>query len=79
MDAIGYSHAQVQEDKVDITYDTVPLVRGGMVYAGASEEDATAVASREAFTIHINLNLGGGEAVVYTCNCTEEYVRINVE
>jgi len=79
MDAIGYSHAQVQEDKVDITYDTVPLVRNGMAYAEASEEDAIAVASQDAFTIHINLNLGGGEAVVYTCNCTEEYVRINVE
>lgn len=79
MDAIGYSYAQVQENKVDITYDAVPLVRGGQLYSGASEEDAVAVVSKEAFTIHINLNLGGGEAVVYTCNCTEDYVRINVE
>lgn len=79
MDAIGYSYAQVQENKVDITYDAVPLVRGGQLYSEASEEDAVAVVSKEAFTIHINLNFGGGEAVVYTCNCTEDYVRINVE
>lgn len=79
MDAIGYSHAQVQEDKVDITYDDVPLVRGGMAYPKASIDDAVRVVSKKEFTIHINLNLGGGEAWVYTCDCTEEYVRINVE
>lgn len=79
MDAIGYSHAQVQENLVDITYDTVPLVRKGMLYAKASYEDAVAVVSKDDFTIHINLNLGRGEAVVYTCDCTEQYVRINVK
>jgi glutamate N-acetyltransferase/amino-acid N-acetyltransferase len=77
MDAIGYSHAQVQEDRVDITYDSVPLVRGGMAFEDASLDDAVKVVSNDEFTIHINLNLGGGEAVVYTCDCTEEYVRIN--
>jgi len=77
MDAIGYSHSQVQEDRVDITYDAVPAVRGGMAYTEYSEEDAIAVVSQDAFTIHINLNLGCGEAVVYSCDCTEEYVRIN--
>lgn len=79
MDAIGYSYAQVQEDRVDITYDAVPLVRGGMVYPEASYDDAVAVVSKDEFTIYINLNLGSGEAVVYTCDCTEQYVRINVE
>jgi glutamate N-acetyltransferase / amino-acid N-acetyltransferase len=79
MDAIGYSHAQVQEDRVDITYNEIPLVRGGTLYQEASYEDAVAVVSRDEFTIYINLNLGGGEAVVYTCDCTEQYVRINVE
>lgn len=78
MDAIGYSYAQVQEDRVDITYDAVPAVRGGTAY-NVPEEDLIAAVSKDAFTIHINLNLGGGEAVVYTCNCTEDYVRINVE
>jgi N-acetylglutamate synthase/N-acetylornithine aminotransferase len=53
-------------------------VRGGTAY-DVPEEDLIAAVSKDAFTIHINLNLGDGEAVVYTCNCTEEYVRINVE
>ena len=79
MDAIGYSHAQVQEERVDITYDTVPLVRSGLAYTEASQDEAVAVVSQKEFTLHINLNLGNGKAVIYTCDCTEEYVRINVE
>ncbi|MFA6172697.1 MAG: bifunctional glutamate N-acetyltransferase/amino-acid acetyltransferase ArgJ [Kiritimatiellales bacterium] len=78
MDAIGYSYAQVQENKVNIDYDDVPAVRGGMA-AGTPEEELVAAVSKEAFTININLNLGSGSTVVYTCNCTEDYVRINVE
>jgi len=78
-DAVGYSHAQVQEEKIDITYDAAPAVRGGVAFLETPEEDLIGVVSQEAFTIHINLNLGSGNAVVYTCNCTEEYVRINIE
>lgn len=79
MDAIGYSHAQIQEDRVDITFDDVPLVRGGTANREASMDDAVAVVSKNEFTIHIHLNLGCSEAVVYTCNFTEDYVRINAE
>jgi glutamate N-acetyltransferase/amino-acid N-acetyltransferase len=78
MDAIGYSYAQVQENKVDIDYDDVPAVRKGMA-AGTPETELVAAVSKEAFTINIDLNLGTGHSVVYTCNCTEDYVRINVE
>ena len=77
MDALGYSKAQVQEDKVDISYDDLPACKNGL-YAGAPIEDLKRVVRQKAFTLSINLNLGGGEAVVYTCNCTEEYVRINM-
>jgi len=78
MDAIGYSHAQVQEERVDIDYDDVPAVRSGIA-AGTAEEELVAAVSKEAFTIRIHLHLGEGSSVVYTCNCTEEYVRINIE
>ncbi len=78
MDAIGYSSAQVKEEKVDIDYDDVPAVRSGLAAASA-EKDLINAVSKDEFAIHINLNLGDGHAVVYTCSCTEEYVRINVE
>lgn len=77
MDALGYSGAKVVEGKVDIDFDELQAVRRG---AGgkASREDLKAVIARPEFAVDIRLNLGRGEATVYTCNCTEEYVRINM-
>jgi len=79
MDAIGYSKAQVQEERVDIAYDSAWAVQDGEACLETPEDEIIQIVSQKAFTIHIHLNLGDGEAVVYTCNCTEEYVRINVE
>ncbi|MBM4152461.1 MAG: bifunctional ornithine acetyltransferase/N-acetylglutamate synthase, partial [Kiritimatiellaceae bacterium] len=78
MDAIGYSSAQVQEELVDINYNDLPAVRKGIA-AGTPEEKLVNAVAQEAFTIHINLHLGHGDAVVYTCNFTEDYVKINVD
>lgn len=79
MDAIGYSFAQVQEENVDIRYDDVLLVKNGVINTEASIDEAVRVVSQAEFVISVDLNIGDGEAVVYTCNCTEDYVRINVE
>ncbi len=77
MDAIGYSKARVDEDKVDIWYDAHQATRNGL----ATETPLATLKSvieQQAFTIRVNLNLGAGRAVVYTCEITEEYVHINV-
>jgi glutamate N-acetyltransferase / amino-acid N-acetyltransferase len=77
MDALGYSDAKVDEERVDIRYDDLYASKKGL-YAGTPIDDLKRIARQKAFTIEIDLNLGSGEAVVYTCNCTEEYVRINM-
>ncbi|MBU1908620.1 MAG: bifunctional glutamate N-acetyltransferase/amino-acid acetyltransferase ArgJ, partial [Verrucomicrobia bacterium] len=77
MDALGYSKARIEEDKVDIFYDQLPAAKRGL-YAGTPIDDLKRVVRQKAFTLTIHLNLGPGETVVYTCNCTEEYVRINM-
>lgn len=77
MDALGYSRAKVDEERVDISYDDLPAARGGL-FAGTPIDDLKRIQRQKAFTIEINLNLGAGEAVVYSCDCTEEYVRINM-
>ncbi len=76
MDAIGYSKARVVENKVDICYNDVLAAVGG-ARSSAPQEDLVRVVSQTDFAININLHLGEGAATVYTCNCTEEYVRIN--
>jgi glutamate N-acetyltransferase/amino-acid N-acetyltransferase len=77
MDAIGYSGVDVSEDRVDIAYDGVPAANAGVAVNGSAEALADVVA-KDAFTLTVDLHLGKGRALVYTCNCTEEYVRINM-
>jgi len=78
MDSVGYSKALIDEDRISIYYDDQHVVQNGM-RTDVPQEDLVAVVSQSDFSIHINLHLGNAEATVYTCNCTEEYVRINVE
>ena len=76
MDSIGYSNARVVEEQVEIFYDDTQAVSGGC-QSGVPQEELIKVVSQTDFAININLHLGEGGATVYTCNCTEEYVRIN--
>ncbi len=76
MDAIGYSKARVVEERTDIAYDGVPAVKGG-IRSAVAQEELIRVVSQTDFAINIELHLGEGKATVYTCNCTEAYVRIN--
>ncbi len=78
MDAVGYSPAKVVESKVDIDYDRLPAVRGG-VATKTSIRALSRVQQRERFTVSIKLHLGKGGAEVYTCDCSEDYVKINVD
>ena len=77
MDAIGYAAAQVDEERVNIFYGTTQAVEGGVQAASSMEEMVKAVSEME-LLIRIELGLGTGSATVYTCNCTEAYVQINV-
>jgi glutamate N-acetyltransferase/amino-acid N-acetyltransferase len=76
MDSIGYSKAKVTEELVDIFYDETQAVASGC-RSEVPQEDLIKVVSQTDFAINIDLHLGSGASVVYTCNCTEEYVRIN--
>ncbi len=77
MDCLGYSGARVLADQVAIWYDAHQAVQRG-VAADTLYEQLQAVIQQPTFTIRVNLNIGSGTAVVYTCEITEEYVRINV-
>jgi glutamate N-acetyltransferase/amino-acid N-acetyltransferase len=77
MDALGYSRARVVEEKVEIWFDELQAVKDGRA-GRASRKDLEAVIARPEFAVDIDLHLGRGEAIVHTCNCTEDYVRVNV-
>jgi len=76
MDALGYSPAKVDETRVEILYDKLLAVKNGLK-AGASIERLSTVVAKKQFTLTIDLHLGRAAATVYSCDCTEDYVRIN--
>lgn len=78
MDALGYSKARVREDKVDIFYDDLCAAKGGL-RTDTPEKALSRVLAKKEFRVTADLHLGKGEATVYTCDCTEEYVRINMD
>jgi glutamate N-acetyltransferase/amino-acid N-acetyltransferase len=77
VDALGYSGAEVQEERVEISYEDVCAVRGGVSCPDVSTEALAEVLARDRFRINIDLHIGAGECTLYTCDCSEEYVRIN--
>ena len=76
MDALGYSPAKVDETKVEIHYNQLLAVKNGLK-AGASIEALSKIVAKKEFTLAIDLHLGRHAATVYSCDCTEEYVKIN--
>jgi glutamate N-acetyltransferase/amino-acid N-acetyltransferase len=82
MDALGYSPARIVEDKVDLGYSasgsrniTWSLRRG--LPTGVDFATLCACVAPAEFDLHIRLNLGQGEAVVYSCDLSEAYVDFN--
>ena len=76
MDALGYSPAKVDETRVEIRYNRLLAVKNGLK-AGAAIERLSKVVAQKEFTLAIDLHLGRHAATVYSCDCTEDYVKIN--
>ena len=82
IDALGYSTAKIIEEKVDIAYSATNSkkkffsLKKGRPTGSSFEKLCKAVQPKE-FDLHINLNIGKGEAVLYAADLTEEYVDFN--
>lgn len=79
MMALGKSAAVVQADRVGIGFDDEPLVEAGQLRPGARLDRIREIMARPEFSIRIDLGLGRGEEEVWTCDLSEEYVRINAK
>ncbi len=78
MAAVGSSGVDVEPDRVDITIGEVPVVSHGIGLGATAEKAAQKAMALREFAVSISLNLGEGEAVVWTTDLGYEYVRANV-
>ncbi len=79
MMALGRSPAKVDQDRVAILFDDEPLVEQGTLREGARLDRIRETMGKAEYTITIDLGLGRGEERVFTCDLSEEYVRINAK
>ena len=78
VDVLGYCGVEMDPDRVAMYYNDLQVMRDGMSAFPDSEAMSNIIQGKR-YTITMDLGTGGsGRAVLYTCDCTEEYVRINM-
>jgi glutamate N-acetyltransferase / amino-acid N-acetyltransferase len=74
--AAGYSGAAIDASKVDVRVNGLYLCRRGL-HAGFDESAAKKELDYSELTIRIDLHQGKADAWIWTCDFTQEYIRIN--
>ena len=77
--AVGYSGADVDDQKAQIYYGDICAYDQGRVASKALLKSMQEVMRKRAFDVTVNLNLGDGEDTIYTCDFSCDYVKINAE
>ncbi len=79
MAAIGRSGVRIYEERVDIAFGDVPIVKNGLFLGKQAEEDATEILKENQFSVCIDLKDGAGCEEVCTCDFSVDYVKINAD
>ena len=79
MMALGKSAARIDQDKVAIAFGEEPMVERGVLREGVRLERIREIMGEREYEITIDLGLGRGEDRMWTCDLSEEYVRINAK
>jgi glutamate N-acetyltransferase/amino-acid N-acetyltransferase len=77
MAALGYSGIDFDEARTDINIGKARLVEKGLGMGKAAEREASLALKQRDVQIVIDLHKGKGTAVVWTCDLSYEYVKIN--
>ena len=75
--AVGKAGEPADRDRLAISFGGIQVAVAGERDASYDEEAASAVMKRDEITIGIDIGLGSGQATVWTCDLTKEYVAIN--
>ncbi len=76
--AVGKTKARVDPAAIDVLFAGIPVCRSGEAVPFDERAAAEALGEPE-IDIRVDLHVGEGEATVWTCDLTYEYVRINGE
>jgi len=77
--AVGKAGVDLDINKLDIYLGDTQLMSAGQKQATYTEAQGAAVMAEEEITITIDLNAGAYSETVWTCDLSQEYVRINAD
>ena len=75
--AIGKSYQQIDQNKIKIKFGKYLVTKSGMKYSKYSEKHLSKYLKNKEIKISINIDMGKHKWTVYTCDLTEQYIRIN--
>jgi len=77
MAAIGNAGIELNPDQIDIFIDRNSLVKKGIGLGKAAERKVTRTLKHPFFVLTIELHAGTAAATIWTCDLTDDYIRIN--
>ena len=77
--AVGYAGVEIKPELVNVSFDQVRVVSGGVRDPHYREEDGAAVLRRPEFAVKIDLQSGEDEFTLLTSDLTHDYVSINAD
>ena len=78
--AVGYAGiADLEQGLIDLHLDDVHVVTQGGRHPAYREEEGQRVMKQSEITVRVHLHRGPAEAMVWTCDLSLDYVRINAD
>ena len=64
---------------MNLDFDNVPVVRNGLAAPGTTREELAEVLRKRSFQVRLCVGPGPGRFVLWTCDLTHDYVKINAD
>ncbi len=77
--AIGKSYEPIDQNKIKIKFGKYLVTKNGMRYSKYSEKNLNEYLKNKEISISIDVDMGIHQWTVYTCDFTEQYIRINAD
>ena len=75
--AVGKAGEPADRDKLSISFGGIEVAREGERVPQYDEAEVSAIMRQPEIEILVDLGLGKGQAKIWTCDLTKEYVAIN--
>ncbi|PHO05547.1 bifunctional ornithine acetyltransferase/N-acetylglutamate synthase [Rhodobacteraceae bacterium 4F10] len=77
--AIGKSGAAADRDLLSIKFGDILVAENGWVCESYNEDDGASYMKQQDLNINVDIGLGTGQSIVWTCDLTHGYITINAD